>query len=89
MTLQELQADLERQRRVVMGAAMIQARERQAVIAAAQVLESEVPPIPAVQEPLTSSATDSTWQGKPNPFAQVPKGTDVTQTWTPRAVRRS
>ncbi|TCD60686.1 hypothetical protein EIP91_009668 [Steccherinum ochraceum] len=103
-TLEELYADIERQKRVMLGAAMIEAREREAVVAA-QLAEqpsisahrsdsSSVEPLPSSQTSPPNSQQESrevasgTWQGKPDPFAHVPKGADQTQSWAPRAIRR-
>ena len=92
--------DLERQKRVMLGAAMIEAREREAM-AVAQPREPSVPhhplPEPAPSAPVSAKLNDlnapeettgTIWRGKPNPFAHVPEGADETQSWTPRAVRR-
>ena len=80
----------------MLGAAVIEAREREA-IAVAQPREPSVLPEPAPSAPVPAKLDDSNapeettgtiWRGKPNPFARVPEGADETQSWTPRAVRR-
>ncbi|KAH8101118.1 hypothetical protein BXZ70DRAFT_934511 [Cristinia sonorae] len=95
-TLEELYADLERQRRVLAGAAMIEAREREAA-ATAQLAEPTQTSLPSLRTSesrtpeearLATEEIDTTWQGKENPFAKIPKGADEPQAWAPRAARR-
>ena len=98
-TLQELQSDLARQRRVQMNAAILEARdkeERERTARLAQPLESH-PRVPEPRsdeaperrrgEPPVDARSDSVPTPVRDPWAEVKRGSDEPQSWTP-VVRR-
>ncbi|KAN0084189.1 hypothetical protein V8E55_007693 [Tylopilus felleus] len=98
-SIEELQADLARQRRVQMNAAILEARdkeERERTARLAQPLESH-PRVPEPRsdeaperrrgEPPVDARSDSVPTPVRDPWAEVKRGSDEPQSWTP-VVRR-
>lgn len=97
LILQELQADLARQHRVQMNAAILEARdkeERERMAYLAQPSRLQVPgpcvekePEQRRKEPLANVRPDNAPAPVRDPWAEVKRGSDEPQSWTP-VVRR-